>query len=505
MHATDRQHIFWAMIAIMAGWSLFLYHPFQYYFLNDDLIHIPLSSRGELFQRRSFRPLADLSVMMDFHLWGKRAWGYHFTNLLLHLGNTIAVYFFARAIFKNFSTLPPGKTTLQLLALLFWMYAMHSESVFWILGRSGSLGCLFFQLACILYFKRNQPFYYVGSLVIFVLGLLAYESVWIFPLVALIISFVPSPLQLSSIKKPWLYPLIVWLIFIAYLFTRHQAIGEIAGQYEASSFKSGAVGILLANTIKLLGRTFLPPLYTGMVIAMGIFYLVVGGKWLLISGLRVVKGISRLLLILLVLLVLSVLPYASLGIDTHGVEGERFLYLPSVFAVMLLAVFINADQSAAWKRTIWVLLFALHTLLLTRSATLYKTASAIVQTTFIQINALNNKQRLFIDSLPQSYNGALIFRLGFNEGAKWLTSKHSVDSIFLLSQKTDNSRWLGSFGILLAGSKPQKPVTRILVPDTTQVHTYVLKNTVTTYFNKATDVWFTYKSNGIEVAGVKRK
>src|SRR5262245_14700523 len=70
---------------LIATLALYCYNPFAFYFQNDDFIHIPLSQKGVLLQHNTFRPVCDISIMLDYWLWGKSAWGYHLTNLLLHI------------------------------------------------------------------------------------------------------------------------------------------------------------------------------------------------------------------------------------------------------------------------------------------------------------------------------------------------------------------------------------------------------------------------------------
>src|SRR5262245_17373708 len=45
-----------------------------------------------------YQPLALLSFALDYEIWGKEAFGFHLTNLLLHCANTVIFYFFARRL-----------------------------------------------------------------------------------------------------------------------------------------------------------------------------------------------------------------------------------------------------------------------------------------------------------------------------------------------------------------------------------------------------------------------
>src|SRR3954447_8248795 len=88
------------IIIILA--AFYCYNPFALYFQNDDFIHIPLSQHGVLLQRNTFRPVCDISIMLDYWLWGKNAWGYHFMNLLLHILSCTILFFFLKFILKKY-------------------------------------------------------------------------------------------------------------------------------------------------------------------------------------------------------------------------------------------------------------------------------------------------------------------------------------------------------------------------------------------------------------------
>jgi hypothetical protein len=157
------------------------------------------------------------------------------------------------------------------------------------------------------------------------------------------------------------------------------------------------------------------------------------------------------------LLVVSVLPYLSLGVNIHTTEGERFLYLPSIFATILLIHFITSFN----YRIQFVLYFfalAYNLFFLSHANSYYTTASEIARTTFEEINSLTGKRRLFIDSLPVSRNGALIFRLGFEEGLYWLKQNGRVDSVIVVSLKKNNENWNRNYEVQNPEVHVQQPL-----------------------------------------------
>lgn len=197
---------------------------------------------------------------------------------------------------------------------------------------------------------------------------------------------------------------------------------------------------------------------------------------------------------------MSYLPYLSLGIDTHTVEGERFIYMPSIFAALFIVLIINTLFNQTNLKLLAFTGFILFNLFfLNRSGHYYTVAGEISKVTFSQINALRNKKRLFIDSLPVSYNGALIFRSGFEEGVQWLKKDGTADSIIILSVKQDNRRWSNEYGVT-AGNIPQDIIFNSkLIKDTLRPDTYIRKAMPPTSFQPENDAWFIFTDSALQV------
>ncbi len=487
------------IFSIAIAFGFYFYNPLPLYFLNDDFIHIPLSSRGILFQRNSLRPLGDLSLHLDYLLWQKNAWGYHITNLLLHVVNSVFVFFLSNQLLKKYSA---AKNNLQstAAAVLFFIYAFHSEGVFWIIGRSASLGALFCLPALIFYLKRSENIiYFILSLLFFIAGLFAYESIWIFPLIATCIS-------ISDIRKfkrrpvtEILFVSIISVLFIVHLILKKQLLGKFAGEYEATAFMNfDAIG-LASNALKLFIRCFVPPIlnpiyFTFLGAILFLMFLII--FFLLRKRIKTLAVTYTAFIFLLI----SFLPYLSLGINTHTVEGERFEYLPSAFASLLLVqVIFVITSNKIYQLILLSSLLAYHAIHLSFSNSYYTTASFISEKTFEQINQLDNKKRLFIDSLPIEYKGALIFRSGFDEGVQWLKEPASVDSVFILTTKRNNSDWKNNFKIDSLRIIGVPETDSILLNDTNSAVNYKQKRLKQINFNIEIDAWFVYMNNAMQI------
>jgi protein O-mannosyl-transferase len=105
------------------------------------------------------RPVHLLSLMLDGMLWGKSSFGFHLTNLLLHLANTLFLFFFLRAHIQRAQT-PQGDprtgghginqtVAAGLASLFFALHPVHSEVICEVSYREDLLA-LFFILAALL-------------------------------------------------------------------------------------------------------------------------------------------------------------------------------------------------------------------------------------------------------------------------------------------------------------------------------------------------------------------
>lgn len=118
-----------------------------------------------------FQPLSWLTYALDYQIWKMDPFGYHLTNLLLHLANSVVFYFLARGLFRY--TLPEsavfaGRVSVAAFfaTLLFSVHPLRVESVAWATERRDVLSSLFYLLAVLAYLRthadhakiRTRPF-----------------------------------------------------------------------------------------------------------------------------------------------------------------------------------------------------------------------------------------------------------------------------------------------------------------------------------------------------------
>ncbi len=137
---------------------------------------------------KNWHPLTTLSHMLDCQLWGVRAGGHHFTNVVFH---TIAVVLLF-LVLKQMT----GATIWQsaFVAALFAIHPLRVESVAWISERKDVLSGVFFMLTLGAYarYARYPSFgRYLTVSILFALGLMSKSMLVTVPFVLLLLDYWP--------------------------------------------------------------------------------------------------------------------------------------------------------------------------------------------------------------------------------------------------------------------------------------------------------------------------
>src|SRR6266566_7432 len=135
----------------------------------------------------NWHPLTTISHMLDCHLWGLRAGGHHFTNIVLH---TIAVVL----LFLVLQQMTGAIWQSAFVAALFAIHPLHVESVTWISERKDVLSAVFFMLtlgAYVRYVRSPSIGRYLTMSILFALGLMSKPMLVTVPLVLLLLDYWP--------------------------------------------------------------------------------------------------------------------------------------------------------------------------------------------------------------------------------------------------------------------------------------------------------------------------
>lgn len=110
-----------------------------------------------------YRPVQNLSFIVDYFFWDTNTFGFHLTNLLLHAGSAVALYFLLQRLLRSaLKTDWPGNkssviSSVAFFAALLWaVHPVHSAAVDYISGRADSLAFLLAASGWILVFRARE-------------------------------------------------------------------------------------------------------------------------------------------------------------------------------------------------------------------------------------------------------------------------------------------------------------------------------------------------------------
>lgn len=162
-----------------------------------------------------YRPFLFFTFAVNYVLGGENPEGYHVVSNLLHVANSVLIFFLLLAVFK--------KRWIALGASLLWLvHPLHTEAVTYIAGRGDPLNVFFMLLALGLFWRAETKKkgwlsgLKISSLFLLVLALLSRETAIIFPFLALVIyiSFLSGETFWRSVRrglvKVWPYLAVVF-------------------------------------------------------------------------------------------------------------------------------------------------------------------------------------------------------------------------------------------------------------------------------------------------------
>jgi hypothetical protein len=208
-------------------WNSLFSDPYWY----RDPLHLPQSSY--------YRPLQDIWLGVNYHLFGLNPAPWHATMVALHL---VAVWL----VFRIVALLTADRPTALLAALLFGLLPVHAEAVAWEPGVDLSL-CATFELSAFYLFIRRDSSRYRRplSLLLYGLALFTHESAVAFPgLIALYTVLMKSPAEAQRASARLRSALFRAMPFVAevfrYLIARRLALGFLLTEPSWVTHLSGA-------------------------------------------------------------------------------------------------------------------------------------------------------------------------------------------------------------------------------------------------------------------------
>lgn len=376
----------------------------------------------------------DRSAHFVYHLFGFTMWKLFGMNdyawmsvfVLLHaLTATLAFHLFA-IVFKK--VIPERAEDVALAgAFLFLINPYQTEVLVWyacIHYLVCSALCLTALTQFIRYAETGENRYAVVFYAFFIPAVFTLEISFSLPLiVTLFIMFLPAAENIYKSRR-WLFILFVLpsvLVVVFYFLINKLLRGNFAGHYGAATHFNFDIALLAANFAKYSAKVFAlaqfwpyewrEPLYQffagkGFVLGLaGMFVFVGVTAWLYKRGSTGVKTVY----VLFVTFALALAPILNLFFYYIGnVEGDRFSYFATVFAMQLVAFLcVRLLRATGW---VALVLFAVAQLYFLRvNAISWKENNEVRQSLLTTFNAATAPQ-IYLLNAPDNYRGTYMFR-----------------------------------------------------------------------------------------------
>jgi hypothetical protein len=306
-----------------------------------------------------YRPLTFISLWIDYRLFGAWYPGYHAQSIALHILNCLLVVRLSRKLGFN-------RILSSWSGLLYAVAAVHFEPVLWpaarfdLLATAFTLGALVFALD---YFRAAADWKWElpASLSCFTLALMNKESGYCFPL---LIAFILCTYRTWAIPRPgkrkiFFYFSLMVAISVLMVLVRIAVYGNFGGYPASVSPESPhfAIGLKMFTSllrvlpISIFGAntTSAAPTWVPAVL---ILYVV----FILVTAIACRGCCGRREISLMVCTVLASLPVLNIaGWIGSSMQHSRYLYMPTIFSILLLVSIIGKVRRAGFLLSLYLL------------------------------------------------------------------------------------------------------------------------------------------------------
>ncbi len=336
-----------------------------------------------------FRPLISISIWLDYWIWGLNPIGYHVTNTVAYVGCVVFVYLIA----KRFA--PSGAL---FCAVLFAVLPVHAEALYWVSGRTDLFATAFVAGAFLAHLRGRL----LLTVVLFALALLSKESAIVFPFILLAYQLI-----VARNRKPLLAFGALFAILVLFVVIRSSVVGGIIGGYggEHLDFSLKNAG---TNAVIQFFKPVLPSPVLGGVFGLAFLAIVVS---LLLSIFAPSRIDVRKAWFCILAMVLAIAPTVTLRVPLSTTFNDRFVFLASVFAALVVALAFDARRRSHLAfGSLACIAFASNLIALSTNW-----IDAGRQADEFLKSAVSFDRPLAIVGVPDSYRGAYIFREGLDD------------------------------------------------------------------------------------------
>jgi tetratricopeptide (TPR) repeat protein len=294
-----------------------------------------------------YRPIQELSYMTDVFLWGRHPFGFHLTNIILHVLCAIFLYLLSLKIFNNW-------LAAFVTACLFGIHPINTEAVTYIAGRADSLYLLFFLISFTLFLRvagaaeaglRTPYVLYALSALFYALSIISKEIGLILPLffILYIVAFRSRP------ERKKLYPLLVpyAIILLAYVIMRKTVLdfSGISPSFIMAKFSlcirmlttskvicvylfllAAPFGLHMERRIKVADSIFSPEVILSLAVILSIA-----------AAIYIFSKKSRMAFFAGLWFFIGLIPVSNI-VPINSFIAEHWLYLPAIGVYMLVGL-----------------------------------------------------------------------------------------------------------------------------------------------------------------------
>ncbi|MFH1593766.1 MAG: tetratricopeptide repeat protein [Candidatus Omnitrophota bacterium] len=304
-----------------------------------------------------YRPLQNISYLLDRILWRNSVFGYHVTNALLHLINAMIVFILVGWISRN-------RTAAFLTALLFVAHPMHYGVVTYLSGRADSLGLLFFLLSFLAFIRyrdtsemRMMRFMALG----FTLSILSKEMALIGIVVFMLYDFI-FRMQSRSRKDLFGPYAVLFAILIAYTILRkphfvasfsHELNNESIFTYILTFPKIIVMyitSLMLPVDLGMRRLVDLEPDLLSMSVTLPSLFI----AFLILFSLKVRKRNKAVSFFILYFLI-TLLPVSNIFVKVNALMADHWVYIPSIGYFFILSLCLTSISGYLFRKNRLVL------------------------------------------------------------------------------------------------------------------------------------------------------
>ncbi|MFH0738261.1 MAG: glycosyltransferase family 39 protein [Candidatus Omnitrophota bacterium] len=355
------------------GWALLgeIFSKPLFYLTNNEYLY--------------YRPILTLSFVFDYSLWGLNPFGFHLTNIILHLCAGLLIY-------KLFDILFNESHLAFCAGFFFILHPLNTSVVNYVTSRADILLLIFSVFALILFLKAVNYKHYLLSLFCFSLALLSKESALVFPVLLvfagemhyLVMQTGQGSEPKAKMRRIWYIAFIA--VAIGYIFLRTKIIG--VGFNLSASGKIGILSILATFCMVILHYLKLIYFPFGLHMLSNIPIIQLQDNWfvlplviaIILAVFFIIYRLDKISFFLTGFFIIWVSPVALLSlknpeyfVQQMAIMEHHWLYIPATALIVLIFYLIRRINKpwSEWFYKIIFISFALFLAIITVNENTY--------------------------------------------------------------------------------------------------------------------------------------